>query len=397
MIVLSLLVQLFTASIPAEKSLAASPGNDVARGGPVNNLAELRNVYNNQAQARGLYQRFGLEPGDLQDGSANHVSFDFQNQGAQGTRTVGRINFSYTNDQFVGEFAGQKFWSRNAAEWSNSTPAFDFGRQLGTDGQYYLVWVLKDCGNIAYRPTGGPQVGSVGPAQTVKTPKKVKKKTPPPIPTTPSPAPVTFTTSFVPVPDVPGSIEIRKSAINITQNLSPKRTTELAAKADDVIEYTLLTKTTGSKPVENYKIEDYVGDLLDYSDLDMASITSQGGRYDADSKKIIWDNQTIAVGSELKKTFRIVVKHKIPKTNSPNTTAPDFDCRMQNGYGNEVVIKINCSVVKKIETLPNTGPGTTAIIGFGLVSLSGYFLARNGLISKEVFIIRRNYATSGDK
>lgn len=399
LIILSLLVQIFAASVPAEKSIAASyQGNDVIPGGPVNNLQELRNKYNSMPDVKGLYQRFGLNIDDLQDGRANHINFGFQDQGSQGTRTVGRLNFSYTNDQFVGNFAGQNFWSRNAAEWQGSEAAFAFGVKRGTDNKTYMVWVLKNCGNIAYRPTEAQQAG-IGQAQGFQTGLSNNQPVQQPKPTTQSPVkpPTTFSTAFVPVPNVPGKIEIRKSAVNITRDLSPKLTVETPAKPDDVIEYTLFTKTTGNKTVENYKIEDYVGDLLDYSELDMASIASQGGHFDSKTKKIIWDNQKIEPGSEVKKTFRIKVKHKIPKTNSPNKTAPDFDCRMQNGYGNEVVIAVDCPNIKKIETLPNTGPGDTLIIGFGLATLSGYFLARNNLIGREIFIIRRNYSASGDK
>lgn len=396
LIILSLLVQVAAATFPAEKSLAAS-NNDVIRGG-ANNLQQLRQKYNNQADVRGLFQRFGLEANDLRDGSADHVSFHFHSQGSQGTRTVGRINFSHTNDHSVGVYAGQKFWSRNAAEWPGSTPAFYFGRQLGTDGNYYLVWVLKDCGNIAYRPTQGPQ-GSIGDNKPVTTPtvgvgnnRPVSK----PKPTTTPVVPVT-TMVTVPQPEVPNDVTLEKFAVNMTQNLSPAQTTQTVAKAGDVIEYTLLTKVKGTKQIENHTIEDYVGDLLDYSDLDMASVSASGGKYVASSKKIVWEKQTIPLESGLKKTFRVTLKNPLPTTNSPNATAPDFDCRMQNGYGNEVIINVDCAPIKAVETLPNTGPGTNLAIVFGVTSLSGYFVARNKLLSKELWILRKNYAVSGDK
>ena len=395
MIVLSLLVQLFAASFPAEKSLAASADNDVIKGGPVNNLAELRSRYNSQAQARGLFQRFGLEPADLRDGGAEHVNFHFQSQGSQGTRTVGRVNFNTTNDQSVGVYAGQKFWSRNAGEWSGSENAFYFGKQQGTDGKYYLVWVLKNCGNIAYRPADAPPA-KVGLADNKPVTKPKKEKPKPNKPT--AAAPVTSSSSIPQPEDIPSYIRIEKFAENKTQNLNSSQTTETTAKAGDVIEYTLITKTTGDKPVENYTVEDYVGDLLDYSDLDASSISSQGGKYSSATKKITWDKQTVPNGPNgLKNTFKVTIKSPIPKTNSPNTTAPDFDCLMQNGYGNEIIIHVDCSVIKAVETLPNTGPGTNLAIAFGITSLSGYFLSRNKLLSKELWLVRKNYAASGDK
>lgn len=395
MLALSLLVQIFAATFPVEKSLAASD-NDVIRGG-VNNLQQLRNKYNSQADVKALYQRFGLEIGDLRDGGAQHINFGFHDQGSQGTKTVGRINFSYTNSESLGRFAGSTFYSRSASEWQGSTAAFAFGKQTGSDGRDYLVWVLKDCGNIAYRPVDNFQAG-VGPQQTVEKPKPQPKKpnTTPKFPIATSTP--TSTPTPVPTPEIPIDITAEKFAVNLTQNLSAKQTTAIPAKANDVIEYTLITKSKTGKVVNNYTIEDYVGDLLDYAELDMASISAQGGKYNTSNKNIVWENQTIpAEPTGLKKTFKVTLKSSIPKTNSPNATAPDFDCLMQNGYGSQITIRVDCSVIKNVETLPNTGPGETIAISFTIASLAGYFLSRNGLLSKELFIIRRNYAISGDK
>src|SRR5688572_14356451 len=112
LIVFSMLIQLFAATIPPEKSLAAS-NNDVIYGG-VSTIDELRGKYHSKADVKALYNRFGITAGDIQKGKAHNYNFKFQVQGDRGTRTVGRINFASTKDHNLGKFAGTTFYSRSA-------------------------------------------------------------------------------------------------------------------------------------------------------------------------------------------------------------------------------------------------------------------------------------------
>lgn len=395
LIFLSLLVQLFAAAIPPEKSLAES-SNDVIKGGPVKNLEDLKKRYTNNKKspgAEGLYKRFGLTGSDMTHAKANLVNFNYQNEGARGVKTVGRDLSAGADHKLAGKFGGQTFYARSASTWSGNDAAIHFGEQKGTDGRYFEVWVIKDCGNIAFRP--------IEKKDSKITEKKVKTVKPAPSVGFTTPAPPADTPESEPEPqpepepEIPPNIKIHKSAKNLTQDLERAQTKK--AKAGDIIEYTLTTKSTNNRSLEGYLVEDYIKDLLDYSSLDMNSVSSQGGTYSADSHKISWPNQSIPAEGELTKTFKITLKDTVPSTNQPNTTAPDFDCKMQNTYGSEVVIKVDCSVLKTVETLPNTGPGEAIAIAFGLTTLSSYFFARNKLISKELFILRKNYATSGGK
>lgn len=175
---LLLIFQAFFAISSGQNVEAAASDNDMIRGG-VSTLNELRASYNSQADVRALYDRFGLTGDKLTNAVASNMTFNFAEQGAKGTRSVGRINFSYTNDHNLGKFAGTTFYSRNAAEWPGATPAYFFGKQKGADGKYYYIWVIKECGNLAYRPAEPPA------PEPTPTPKPNPTPAPPSAPTPP--------------------------------------------------------------------------------------------------------------------------------------------------------------------------------------------------------------------
>lgn len=402
LIVFSMSIQLFAALVPPEKSLAAS-NNDVIYGG-VSSIEGLKAKYNAKADVRALYARFGVKSTDVSHAGANLTTFNFQEQGARGTKTVGRVNFASTADHNLGSFAGSTFYSRSAGEWQGSAPAYYFGKQRGTDGKYYLVWVLKDCGNIAYRPTEGSQtVATITPVKpptpgyTIAAP--IPTPTPPPAPAPAPPAPTPPPAPAPPPPPPPAPAPptpqtppvLKKSAVNITQGLTPEQTQAAPARAGDIIEYSLSAGTTDKIDHKDFVMEDYIGDVLDYATLDPVLLASQGGVYAADTKMVRWSGQTIPAGGELKKVFRVTLKPIIPSTNTPNATATDYDCKMQNGYGNETVIPVECSVLKAAETLPNTGPGATIAAAVGVSVISYYFFMRSRVLGKEIGIIKKTY------
>jgi hypothetical protein len=456
LIVISMFIQVFAAMVPPEQSLAAS-NNDVIAGG-VSSLPELKSKYDSRADVRALYTRFGINSSDITNAGVDNTTFNFQEQGSRGTRTVGRINFASTKDHNLGQFAGSTFYSRSAGEWSGSTPAYYFGQHKGTDGHTYHVWVLKDCGNIAYRRAGTTTedtiknetpipvfpVATPTPAPTPPAPQPTHVEVAPgsvqpevsvvAIPDAPIPAPAKPETPAPPTPTKPAEVPKpistpdkkvcendallpadsplckcvdndkitannekcaaptpSKEVRNITQKLDPAATLATKAKAGDVLEYTLTTKNTNVIEKKNYTVRDYIGDLLDYSSVDTASLMAQNGTYDPTTKSVLWSNQTLPAKGELKRTFKVTVKKVIPGTNSPSASATDFDCKMQNGYGNETMVGVDCPILKQVETLPNTGPGTTVAIAFGVTVLSGYFFMRSRLLAKEVKIIKQTY------
>lgn len=403
MIVLSMFVQVFAALAPPEKSLAAS-NNDVIYGG-VDSLSELKKKYYARDDVRGLYNRFGLDAGDMTAGpGVQNVNFKYQEQGSRGTKTVGRVNFASTKDTVLGPYAGTNFYARSAGEWQGSESAYFFGKKKGSDGRWYFVWVIKSCGNIAYRPADAPPTPPAPPppptppvtpppATPPPTPPTTPVETPPTAPVTPPtppPAPAPVPPAPIETP-APANISRSKSVINTTQKLTQPQTINTPARAGDVLEYTLITTNTGGTNLNDYVVEDYVGDILDYADLHMLSLTSQKAIYDPTTKKIIWPKQSIPAKGEIKNTFTVVLKSVIPSTNQPNATSTDYDCKMLNGYGNELSVPVDCSVLKTVEQLPNTGPGTTIGVAFTVSVLSGYFFMRSRLMAKEVGIVKRTY------
>lgn len=186
-----------------------------------------------------------------------------------------------------------------------------------------------------------------------------------------------------------------KTVKNVTQNLEGDAAVNSVVRAGDVLEYTLTTINSQRYNQDNYVIEDYIGDILDYADLDLAALQASGGRYDDETKKISWPNQSIKAFSEVEKTFRVTIKNPIPSTNAPSTVGTAFDCKISNRYGNEIGMQVACPAVKGIETLPNTGPGTSLTIGFTITTIVGYFFARSRLLAKELELVKVDYRSAG--
>lgn len=186
-----------------------------------------------------------------------------------------------------------------------------------------------------------------------------------------------------------------KTVENLTQGLKGNDAINSKVSAGDELEYRLQTLNSNNYERTGVVISDYIGDLLDYATLDIATLEADGGRYDEQNKKVIWENITIPANSKLETRFKITMLDPIPATNRPSTQGSDYDCVISNIYGNEVSMEVACPAVKSIETIPNTGPGTSLlIIGFG-TAIVGYFFARARLFNKELDIIRTDYAITG--
>jgi fimbrial isopeptide formation D2 family protein len=184
-----------------------------------------------------------------------------------------------------------------------------------------------------------------------------------------------------------------KLVSNLTQELDDA--TDKTVQAGDVLAYTLVTTNTQNYERTNITIEDYIGDVLDYATLDLEALKTEGGTFDEETNKVTWNNVTLPANSRVELTFHVELKDPIPATNRPSTTAGDFDCKIENTYGNIITLGVNCPVVKGIETLPNTGPGTSLIAGTAVTAVVGYLFARARLLSKEIQIIRTDYASTG--
>lgn len=536
LVVLSMFVQVFAAMVPPEKSVLAAP-NDVISGG-VSNIGQLTQKCKSMADVQALYLRFGLECNELDDplpdGEKKNQTFNFKEKGKAGFRTVGRVKIDGIKSNQIHDKDGKEkfpggaeFFSRNAGEWPGSAEAYYFGRHLGPNGGYFEVWILKDCGNIAYvaapggghdEVTGGFDSGDQQQTQPVvvcnrlTASQTVGKKSlgvrftaeyganlpnlvngitfnfgdgnsykhngpvidytytndgftmreyvatvvinstigdvsapacsvtinvlPEVCETNPELKPgdpmcdicphdsnLALGDSRCKPPEVcknnpglkPGDPECEcptdssisaidpncgaigklKKVTNVSQKLDNDQAIMNKVKAGDILEYSLITTNTNYVVAkDSILVEDFIGDILDYMNLDEDFLKTQGGTFNKETKIISWASQTIPANGSITNTFRVTAKSPFPSTNQPNATAPDYDCKIQNGYGNEIMLGIECPALKTVETLPNTGPGTTVGIAFVITVISGYFFARSRLLAKELDIIKKDYSSA---
>ncbi len=198
-------------------------------------------------------------------------------------------------------------------------------------------------------------------------------------------------------PDQPLSQE--KTARNLTQNLDENATPDTKAKAGDTIEYSLITNNSYGYDRNNVNTSDYIGDLLDYAELDRSFLASQNGTFDEESKTLSWQGQSVKADSSITNKFRIKLKNPVPSTNQPNAMSTSYDCQLNNKFGNQLDIEVDCPLPKSAEyiteRLPNTGPGSSLILGFTATTIITYFFARSWLLNKELEIIRTDFAQSG--
>ncbi len=186
-----------------------------------------------------------------------------------------------------------------------------------------------------------------------------------------------------------------KTVANITRGLSGEEAIKSAVRAGEVLEYTLTTVNSQNYERVGVQVEDYIGDILDYATLDEEALKASGGTFDKETNKVLWSNVTIPANSKVELKFRTALLNPIPSTNRPSATSGDYDCVIDNTYGNIVSMSVQCPVVKGLETIPNTGPGTSLFAGVGITAVVGYFFARSRLLSKEIQIIRTDYAATG--
>ncbi|MFZ1323577.1 MAG: hypothetical protein WAQ57_00260 [Candidatus Saccharimonadales bacterium] len=190
-----------------------------------------------------------------------------------------------------------------------------------------------------------------------------------------------------------------KSARNLTQNLDAAGTVKGKAKAGDTIEYSLITHNSFGYDRANVSVTDYIGDILDYATLDKAFLGQQGGTFNETAKTVNWQNQVVKANSDLVKVFRVQMKSPIPSTNQPSTMTTSYDCQLSNKFGNQLDIAVDCPVPKSAEyiteRLPNTGPGTSLLIGFAGTAVIAYFFARSRLLAQELELIRTDFAQTG--
>lgn len=192
--------------------------------------------------------------------------------------------------------------------------------------------------------------------------------------------------------DLTACLEYKKSAKNITKQVADANGT--MASPGDIIEYTLTTTNNGKKTINDHQVSEGVADVLDYADI----INLHGGTKGA-YEIVTWPKQSIGANKSVAHSITVKVKDILPSTPASSSDPEHFDMVMTNVYGNAVSIKLPPSIVKQTEiavtTLPNTGPGTSLVIGFGLTVFIGFFFARSRLLAKELDVIRADFGSVG--
>ncbi len=298
-------------------------------------------------------------------------------------------------------------WDRPGT--NSSYTALSVGNVFGV--HYYILF---SCGNIV-------QIGKPGPppppARPVPPPPAPKPKPTP----TPTPTPIPHPKDVCPL--IPG-IQTQKSqclpclqskndtdvnscllpykrAKNVTQNISAANRT--TAHAGDTITYVLYLQNRGRVAAKTIVVENMT-DVLEY-----ANITNLHGGTISQNDNVSWPQQVIPAKTTISHEITVQVKSPIPQTPSPCPPknlvshcpqSGSFDLIMTNTYGNTINIHLPRSITKTTEkvtttTLPNTGPGTSIAVGFGLTAIVGYFFARSRLLTQELDIIRKEYTVSG--
>ncbi len=193
--------------------------------------------------------------------------------------------------------------------------------------------------------------------------------------------------------DLLACLELHKRARNETQNIADANGTK--AEAGDIILYTLSVKNTSKDTaVKGFVVEENVADILEYADI----IDLYGGTL-GDDNIVRWPAADIKPGETLEQRLKVRIKDPIPQTPVSASNPGTFDLTLTNVYGDTVNIDVEGELPKTVEMttkeLPNTGPGETLAVAFVITVGAGYFFARTRLMTKELDIVKSEYAAGG--
>lgn len=183
------------------------------------------------------------------------------------------------------------------------------------------------------------------------------------------------------------TVSQQKKATNLTQG--GKDATTTVARASDRIQYTLTAMNHGKVEVEAEFVEQ-VDDVLEYAAVSDAG----GGEYDTEAKTIVWPAVMLAPGESQSRIFTVQVDSAIPAGARGVSDASSYDCVMTNTFGNSTDVRVDCPVIKGVESvvkeLPATGTGGNLLFAGMLLAVVTYFYARARQLKTEVRLIRRD-------
>lgn len=408
---LTMVVQFFAVISPAQPTLASSD-NDIIKGG-----------FSSQAQA--VAHCTSADPGNDFDNilayyrvncdilsRATVVSISSTDNG-KALNSLGRNRQGPTiarsgkpTNEYTVPIGGRTYFMKNLWSWdSGSSSSYKVLRMTNLDGK--TIMVMFNCGNIV-------TIGHYTPPPP-----------PPEVPVVPH-TPVIDVCPYIPglqtsplqcdvCPNVPGTqnnaeecypcpeaknntaatacVVFNKTARNDTQNIANANGT--TAAAGDIITYTLTVTNNGSQTIKAFEVRENLSDVLEYADV----VSLDGGTL-GEGKIVTWPKIDLIASFAITKIIQVRVKNPIPQTPISTSDPGSYDLVMNNVfYDKSINIKLPLTVIKTVETttkvLPNTGPGTSLAIGFGITVFAAYFFARSRLFAVELDIVREDFVNTG--
>jgi hypothetical protein len=407
-VVLAMLIQVFAVISPPEPTLAES-NNDILKGGFTSREQAVNYCRMNTQDFATILAYYKVTCEALARASTQTVRSTDHNkqlhsmgrvpQGARIARTG-----KPTNEYSV-MINGTEYFMRNLWAWDSGSSS-SYKMLIVKNSQGQTIKVMYNCGNIV----------TIGKYTPPPPPPPPKKPTPPKdaclnLPGTQLtkeecdtcqnvPGEQTNRNECYPCPKAQQNnattacLELSKTAKNETQSLPNADGT--LAHANDIIVYTLSSKNAGTQTVKDFVVEENMADVLEYATI----VDAHGGELDS-RQMLRWPKTDIGAGNTLAKQVTIKIKDPIPQTPTPPASLGSFDLVMTNVYfGDTVNVKLPGSLAKTTElsmqSLPQTGPGATLVIGFAITMLASYFFARSQLFAKELDIVKTDFTSTGN-
>jgi uncharacterized repeat protein (TIGR01451 family) len=402
-VLLAFAVQLFAVISPPEPTLAES-GNDIVRGGFTTREQAVNYCRRNTQDFAELLAYYKVTCEDLEKAATKTIrSTDYNKR----LDSLGRVpqgpkieRTGKATDEYAATINGRQYYMKNLWAWDSGTSStYKVLETKNSEGA--TVMVMYNCGNIVTIDKYVPPVPEKPVAVTDICPNiagvQTKKEECDVCPNVPGeqlsknecyPCPEAKTDSAT-----TACLELTKTAGNRTQKIQNADGT--LALAGDTIVYTLSVTNTGTQEVKDFVFEEDISDILEYANV----VELDGGT--ADENNIVsWPKADISPSATVRKNITVKVKDPIPQTPVSASDPASFDLVMNNVfYGTAVNIKLPAGTGKNtevlVQTLPNTGPGLTMSLGFGLAAMTAYFYMRSRLLAKELDIVRTEYTSTG--
>src|SRR5690606_24041975 len=186
--------------------------------------------------------------------------------------------------------------------------------------------------------------------------------------------------------DCQDQVIFTKSAENLTRAADASLS---LVRPSDKVQYHIDLKNVGSTTA-TVPISDYLGDVLEYAHL----LDTGGGSVDAETQPLSWGPVSLEPNQTRRQSFLVQLPSTIAATSRGTSNQISYDCVMSNTIGTTVRLKVDCPIVKSVESavtqLPTVPQTTNLIFGVVLLVVVSYFYARTRQLKKETRLIRRD-------